>query len=477
MKDARKPGVTDDEIALFKAVVDRLKRRYGRGIRDTLVRRELEPYARLYKLYARHAKLFDIDSQERWAVFSGQSGRCKVCDAQTAFKRGRGYADFCSAKCAGIGTNTKRKKTCRARYGVDHISMVPEVTKKRSESLRAVWAAKGHGQKRKGKFEYQAPKLRPNTGSKFYVYALLDPRKPGSFKGSRYTFDHEPFYIGKGKGGRAFDHLRSFDVARSSNPHKKNKIRKIVAEGLHPIIRIVKKDITEEAAFELESRLIHSIGCGNQGPLTNVLSGGDGFAGYTHTKTTKKKLSELSKLSWKQASAEQKQERSANISLARGGIALSEYRKRLKGLPYGKITVPTVTPFRISHSITHSCKCGNVWDATPSVVLRRGVGCVACKRCDPVAKASREAKSRESKAKRNLPMYLQHLQDLYHGTIKVHVDESAFTMRSELKHTCSKGHTWYIRPRLFMRYQNGCPYCMTHTTRTAKQVLLNVGHI
>jgi hypothetical protein len=78
MTDMRKPGVTDDEIALFKAVVDRLKRRYGRGIRDTLVRRELEPYARLYKLYARHAKLFDIDSQERWAIFSSESRFCTI---------------------------------------------------------------------------------------------------------------------------------------------------------------------------------------------------------------------------------------------------------------------------------------------------------------------------------------------------------------------------------------------------------------
>ena len=34
-----------------------------------------------------------------------------------------------------------------------------------------------------------------------YVYAYLDPRKPGkySYKGLNVSFLYEPFYIGKGK--------------------------------------------------------------------------------------------------------------------------------------------------------------------------------------------------------------------------------------------------------------------------------------
>ena len=32
----------------------------------------------------------------------------------------------------------------------------------------------------------------------FYVYAYLDPRKPGVFQYKDFRFDYEPFYIGKG---------------------------------------------------------------------------------------------------------------------------------------------------------------------------------------------------------------------------------------------------------------------------------------
>ena len=41
----------------------------------------------------------------------------------------------------------------------------------------------------------------------FYVYAYLDPRKPGKFKYGEYEFTHEPFYIGKGTKSRINRHL------------------------------------------------------------------------------------------------------------------------------------------------------------------------------------------------------------------------------------------------------------------------------
>jgi hypothetical protein len=41
----------------------------------------------------------------------------------------------------------------------------------------------------------------------FYVYAYLDPRKPGKYVYGEYVFDYGPFYIGKGFDNRMYIHL------------------------------------------------------------------------------------------------------------------------------------------------------------------------------------------------------------------------------------------------------------------------------
>ena len=40
----------------------------------------------------------------------------------------------------------------------------------------------------------------------YYVYVYLDPRKSGKFKYAEMLFDFLPFYVGKGKGNRLYDH-------------------------------------------------------------------------------------------------------------------------------------------------------------------------------------------------------------------------------------------------------------------------------
>ena len=44
--------------------------------------------------------------------------------------------------------------------------------------------------------------------NRFYVYALLDPRKPGAYEYEDICFLYEPFYIGKGSKNRCYDHFR-----------------------------------------------------------------------------------------------------------------------------------------------------------------------------------------------------------------------------------------------------------------------------
>ena len=81
----------------------------------------------------------------------------------------------------------------------------------------------------------------------YYVYAFLDPRKPGPYLYSRWKFEYEPFYVGKGKGGRAYSH--------SGNTHTGNKIRQMQKEGFEPIIVIKRKGLTEKQALLLEEKV------------------------------------------------------------------------------------------------------------------------------------------------------------------------------------------------------------------------------
>lgn len=127
----------------------------------------------------------------------------------------------------------------------------------------------------------------------YYVYAYLDPRKAGFFQYGSYVFRHEPFYIGKGKDLRLYQHIKD---ARSNklgcNPHKIYKIQQILAEGLLPIVIKVAFYQTEEDAFLSEITLIHTIGrrATQTGPLTNIHEGGSGGDTITCLSTEQKQV-------------------------------------------------------------------------------------------------------------------------------------------------------------------------------------------
>ena len=111
----------------------------------------------------------------------------------------------------------------------------------------------------------------------YYVYAYLDPRKPGIYNYGKYKFDYEPFYIGKGKNNRLYNHMQPKKL--SKNTHKSNKINKILKSGLKPIVVKIENNISEKKSLKFERDLIENIGIKN---LTNVKIGGPEKDGYKH---------------------------------------------------------------------------------------------------------------------------------------------------------------------------------------------------
>ena len=91
----------------------------------------------------------------------------------------------------------------------------------------------------------------------YYVYALKDPRLSPA----------RPFYVGKGTGSRAFDHLVSPDRTR-----KYARIKEIQSVGLTPLVSILVDKLSEAEALKVEAEFISAFGTEETGGfLTNAV--------------------------------------------------------------------------------------------------------------------------------------------------------------------------------------------------------------
>jgi hypothetical protein len=91
----------------------------------------------------------------------------------------------------------------------------------------------------------------------YYVYALKDPR----------TSPAKPFYIGKGTGVRAYDHLVKADETR-----KGLRVREIIQAGYQPLVTQMADGLSELQAIKIEAELISALGTVDTGGLlTNTV--------------------------------------------------------------------------------------------------------------------------------------------------------------------------------------------------------------
>jgi hypothetical protein len=107
-----------------------------------------------------------------------------------------------------------------------------------------------------------------------------------------YVYEHwrldrdECFYVGKGKGGRAY-------VRSGRNIHWKNIVSKLERIGSGYEIKIVQSGLSEKTAFALEHERVAF--WKNKSDLCNKTDGGDGILGFVMPEESRRIMSEKAK--------------------------------------------------------------------------------------------------------------------------------------------------------------------------------------
>lgn len=259
-------------------------------------------------------------------------------------------------------------------------------------------------------------------GDKFYVYALLDPRKPGVYQFGRWKFDHLPFYIGKGHNNRKDSHV--YDLRARSK--KVELIKRLLKAGLRPISTVKRGNLTEGAAFTLERRLIQAIGRQDlgTGPLLNLASGGSGASGAIHSPETRARRSDAVRLAHARQNDKQRAARAAKQSATKQSWSDSK-----KAEVYGKRSYE--------------------WSDSSRARLSASVS--AFVRSVPVA----ERKRWQEKATKNRSIGVVQRQQsrLAESAARLHITVAKYRdAKTKLRHRCDLcSAVWHRRPTYTMR--------------------------
>jgi len=121
----------------------------------------------------------------------------------------------------------------------------------------------------------------------YYVYVILDTRKPGEYKYNDLVFNYEPFYVGRGKGNRIKTTINE------GNDYKMNKINKIVKEKGEVLVIKLYGNLSFDKSQQLEVDTISKIGRYdlNEGVLLNFTDGGEGRKNVIVSDESKYKMS------------------------------------------------------------------------------------------------------------------------------------------------------------------------------------------
>lgn len=196
--------------------------------------------------------------------------------------------------------------------------------------------------------------------NKFYVYCYVDSTKERT-KYLGYDIPGLPFYIGKGCGERLNRHIVDAKSEFCKKLPKHYKILKMLREENEPLVIILKDNLSEKEAFDLEKLLILTIGRKDlkKGPLLNCTNGGEGesqipwnkgkegyhipghsekfignknpFYGRHHSQETKKHISEANKGKSFRKGSHHSEESKLKMSQSKKGMYLGE-----KNPMYGK---------------------------------------------------------------------------------------------------------------------------------------------
>ena len=180
-----------------------------------------------------------------------------------------------------------------------------------------------------------------NQENKYYVYFLVDPRSDlNSFK--------LPFYIGKGCKNRCFSHLKESRDG-TDNMKKWCKITAIRNAGYEPEVHIIKKNLSEDIAYDIEEKLIAYYGrdgIDETGILTNICSSNrppnHAENGYKHSDETKRKIGGANSVALKGRinSEESNKKRSLKMKGRQGQPNSPETRAKLSAALKGRKCKP-----------------------------------------------------------------------------------------------------------------------------------------